>query len=277
MTSEVPVTRHPDHAAGDYLVAEGLGKVYTRKTGKGSELFHAFQDVDFTVKRGEFVVIVGPSGCGKTTVLRCIGGLLNYEEGTLRLDGELIISPGPERAIVFQHSSLLPWRSLERNVSYSIELRRELPKAIIRERVAAALEMVGLSSFSKSFPNELSGGMMQRANMARALVVEPELLLMDEPFGALDAMTREKLQQEVVNLATLQGRTTVFITHDIEEAVFLGDRILLMEIGNNGGGVRAEVQVPFERPRTQEIKRSIEFQQLVFELKNMLHGNSMLD
>jgi NitT/TauT family transport system ATP-binding protein len=276
MTSEVPVIRHPDHTAGDYLVVEGLGKVYTRKTGKESEFFHAFQDVDFAVKRGEFMVIVGPSGCGKTTVLRCIGGLLKYEEGSIRLDGELITSPGPERAIVFQHSSLLPWRSLERNVSYSLELRRELPKTIIRERVAAALEMVGLSSFSHSFPNELSGGMMQRANMARALVVEPELLLMDEPFGALDAMTREKLQQDVVNLAALQGRTTIFITHDIEEAVFLGDRILLMEIGSKGGGIRTEVQVPFERPRMQEIKLSAEFQQLVFELKNMLHVNSML-
>lgn len=273
MTSETQEIRSLDQTADNYLVAEGLGKIYTRKTGRERVLFHAFQDVSFAVQRGEFLVIVGPSGCGKTTLLRCVGGLINYDEGSLRLDGELINGPGVERAIVFQHSSLLPWRTLERNVSYSLELRRELPKRIIRERVSAALEMVGLSDFSQSFPNELSGGMRQRANMARALVVEPELLLMDEPFGALDAMTREKLQQDVVNLAALQGRTTIFITHDIEEAAFLGDRIVLMEIGDAGGGIRTEVVVPFERPRTQEIKLSVEFQQLVFKLKNMLHGN----
>jgi len=206
-----------------------------------------FEGLDLAVRDGETLCILGLSGCGKTTLLRCMHGLAGIDDGRIVIDGAEVHAPSRKVAMVFQHFGLLPWKRVRENVAYGLELAG-LPRAAIQERVAHYIEMVGLRGFESSYPNELSGGMQQRAGLARALAVEPDILLMDEPFGSLDALTREILQDELLRIYELAPRTMVFITHSIEEAIAMGDRILVLSA--RPARVRELFQVDIPRPRT---------------------------
>src|SRR5919204_1578291 len=213
----------------------------------------ALSDVTFSVADGEFLAIVGPSGCGKTSMLNIIAGLLPYEEGTVSIDGKRVSGPGIDRAVVFQHASLLPWRTIAGNVRYGMELQRRFDENMMKERADYFLKLVGLSGFERHYPSELSGGMQQRVNLARALAADPAVLLMDEPFAALDAQTREFMQSELLKIWARAKKTVVFITHQINEAIYLADRVVVMSA--RPGRVKDIFQVPFERPRNLSLKR----------------------
>jgi NitT/TauT family transport system ATP-binding protein len=184
--------------------------------------------IDLKVYEGELVCIVGPSGCGKTTLLNAVDGLIRTTGGQIMVDGRAISGPGPDRAMVFQHDSLFPWRTVLQNVMYGLDLQGKLPKAERRERAGKLVELVGLAGFAEHYPHELSGGMRQRVNIARALVMNPKLLLLDEPFAALDAQTREFMQVELLKILARAKTTALFITHQINEAVFLSNRVVVM-------------------------------------------------
>ncbi|HVY58755.1 MAG TPA: ABC transporter ATP-binding protein [Xanthobacteraceae bacterium] len=189
------------------------------------QVLRVLDDINLQVFEGELVAIVGPSGCGKTSFLNAVDGLLKLTDGAILVDGRAIDGPGPDRAMVFQHDSLFPWRTVLQNVSYGLELQGRLAKAEIRERALAFVDLVGLGGFAEHYPHELSGGMRQRVNIARALVMEPQLLLLDEPFAALDAQTREFMQLELLRILRRAGSTALFITHQINEAIFLANRV----------------------------------------------------
>lgn len=235
-----PSSAAPPGAGEALLRVEGIAVHYPRMA------LPALADVGLTAADGEFVSLLGPSGCGKTTLLRVIGGLLQATAGSVTLDGGPSMLPTPEKAFVFQHFNLFPWRTALGNVAYTLEIQR-VAKAERLARAREALELVGLREFEASYPSELSGGMQQRVGIARALTLHPRLLLMDEPFGAVDALTRERLQTEMSRICSEQALTTLLVTHSIDEAILLSDRILVMASGP--GRIIAEVEVPFERPR----------------------------
>ena len=220
----------------------------------------ALSDVTLSVAEGEVVAIVGPSGCGKTTLLNIVAGLLPYDRGTLAIDGRTIAGPGVDRAVVFQHSSLLPWRTIAGNVRYGMELQRRFDEASMQERTDFFIRLVGLEGFEKHYPSELSGGMQQRVNLARALAADPIVLLMDEPFAALDAQTREHMQAELLKIWTAARKTVLFITHQINEAVYLADRVAVMS--SRPGTVKGVFDIPFDRPRSLALKRDPRFLQI---------------
>jgi NitT/TauT family transport system ATP-binding protein len=217
----------------------------------------ALSDVSFSVEDGEFMAIVGPSGCGKTSMLNIVAGLLPYEDGTVSIDGKKVQGPGIDRAVVFQHASLLPWRTIARNVRYGMELQKRFDEATMEQRTDYFIKLVGLTGFERHFPSELSGGMQQRVNLARALAADPAVLLMDEPFAALDAQTREFMQAELLKIWSKAKKTVVFITHQINEAIYLADRVVVMSA--RPGRVKEIFQVPFERPRNLSLKRERRF------------------
>ncbi|MGI5229967.1 ABC transporter ATP-binding protein [Actinoallomurus sp. CA-142502] len=219
-----------------------------RSIGKGRRpsFTQVLSDISFTMYEGEIVSVVGLSGCGKTTLLRIVGGLLSPDDGTLRVAGREVKGPGLDRAIVFQQASLLPWRSALRNVEFGLELKRVAGN--VREQKARdALRLVGLADYEKYYPKQLSGGMQQRVGLARALAVDPEILLMDEPFSALDAQTREELQVELLDLNAKTRKTIMFVTHDLDEAIYLSDRVLVLL--PRPGRVHTVVDVDLPRPR----------------------------
>jgi NitT/TauT family transport system ATP-binding protein len=205
------------------VAIENLSMEFLRR----GERLVALQDIDLDVAPGEFFVIVGPSGCGKTTLLRVLQGLARATRGRALVSGKVVTAPGTDRGFVFQQDALYPWRSVLRNVGFGLELQG-VRKAQVRTRAQAMIELVGLSGFESHYPHELSGGMRQRVNLARALAIAPAILLMDEPFAALDALTRETMQHELLRIAAAAGTTVIFITHQIEEAVFLGDRVAVL-------------------------------------------------
>jgi len=209
----------------------------------------ALQDLTLSVTAGEFLAIVGPSGCGKTTFLNAIAGLVQPTAGTLTMDGRPIVGPGPDRAMVFQEYALMPWLATWDNVAFGLELRGQLRGEDGRRRVAQFIELVGLRGFERSFPHELSGGMRQRVGLARALVMDPRILLMDEPFAAVDAMTREIMQTEFERILSEAGRTVLLVTHSIDEAIAFADRIVV--ISSRPGRVQEIVPVDLPRPRWQ--------------------------
>jgi NitT/TauT family transport system ATP-binding protein len=245
--------------ASGRLVCTDVSKTFVSKDAT----LLALDKVSLTVEPGEFVALVGPSGCGKSTLLRMIDGLSKINGGTIEVGGNRVSRPGPDRAFVFQSDALLPWRSVEDNVALGLELRR-VPKKEARAEVTRLLEMVGLSDFRKRYPHELSGGMRQRVNMIRALAVDPQVLLMDEPFSALDAQTRELMQAEVTRLWAASKKTVLFVTHSIEEAVFLADRVLVMS--SRPGRIRAEFRISLERPRDVGIQRTPEFSEIARQI-----------
>jgi NitT/TauT family transport system ATP-binding protein len=224
--------------------------IHHRRQRYGDMLL-AVDGVSLEIADGEFVAIVGPSGCGKTTFLNAIDGLLPITSGSLALDGRAISGPGHDRAMVFQQPSLLPWRTVMGNVAYGLELQGvNAPDA--RARAKRFVELVGLRGFEESFPLELSGGMQQRVNLARALAVDPQVLLLDEPFAALDAQTRETMQAELLRVWNETRKTAVFITHDIVEAVYLADRVMVFS--GRPGRVKETIRVDLGRPRDLRIK-----------------------
>ena len=227
--------------------------------------------LSLNIASGEFVTIVGPSGCGKTTLLMCIAGLEPYE-GTILLDGSLVKGPQEGVAVVFQAPSLLPWRTARANARYGLEAQVSRPRRVKKEldaRAVEALKQVGLPQDAwNRYPDQLSGGMQQRINIARALATQPRLLLMDEPFGALDAITRGRLQVEFDRLSASIGITNVFITHDLEEAIYLGDRVIVM--GSSMGAIREERRIELPHPRDLELKFSEQFKRLLRDLHRTL-------
>ena len=261
-------------APAGFLTVDHVTKQYPPRQ-KGGQPLVVLDDVSLTAGSREFVVIIGPSGCGKSTLLSCVAGLTDYEHGSISIGGRAVDGPGTEAAVVFQHASLLPWRTVQQNVAYGLQRRRSASKQEIAERVQRAIGMVGLSGFEQHYPHEISGGMQQRTNLARALVVEPSLILMDEPFGALDALTKETMQDELSALFGQIDRAALFITHDIREAVYLADKVLVMS-ARPGRFVR-EFTIPFARPRTREITETPEFEEIVRELRHLLHGAEQTD
>jgi len=217
----------------------------------------ALANVSVSVADGEFVAIVGPSGCGKTTLLNIVAGLLPFDAGQVTIEGKSIAGPGVDRAVVFQHASLLPWRTIAGNIRYGMELQKRFDSRVMRERTEQFISLVGLTGFEQHYPSELSGGMQQRVNLARALATDPTVLLMDEPFAALDAQTREHMQAELLKIWASTRKTVVFITHQINEAVYLADRVVVM--GPRPGRVKGEFRIPFDRPRTLALKRDPRF------------------
>ena len=229
-----------------YIRVSGLSKTF----GGGSDGVLALQDVDCAIPEGSFVTIVGPSGCGKSTLLRILAGLLDYEVGSVLLDGQPIHGTRRDIGMVFQGSILLPWRTILENVMLPAEvLGLDLKRA--RERALQLLHMVRLDGFEHKLPRQLSGGMQQRASIARALLHDPKILLMDEPFGALDAMTRERMNLELQRIWMESGKTVVLITHSIPEAVFLGDQVLVMS--PRPGTLERVIAIDLPRPRTMDV------------------------
>jgi len=209
----------------------------------------AVEGVSFSVNTGEFLTVLGPSGCGKTTVLNVIAGLVHPSAGRVAVDGMPVRGPGPDRAVVFQNYALLPWRTVYDNVRFGIEMAKpKLPTST--NAIEETIELVGLQDFRNSYPHELSGGMQQRVGLARALVSDPQILLMDEPLGAVDALTREVMRAELERIIGETGKTVVFITHSIDEAILLGDRVVVFQ--SNPGSVREIIPVGLGRPRHGE-------------------------
>ena len=216
----------------------------------------ALDGVNLAIMDGEFVAIVGPSGCGKTTFLSVVDGLIAATGGRVLVDGEVVTKPGPDRAVVFQDASLLPWRTVLGNVLYGLECVG-VPMREARERAAHFIDLVGLSGFEHHYPYELSGGMQQRVNLARALVMDPKILLMDEPFASLDAQTREVMQEELLRIWAQAKKTVLFITHQIDEAIYLSDRVVVFS--GRPGKVKETIAVDMERPRPLGVKRQPRF------------------
>jgi NitT/TauT family transport system ATP-binding protein len=237
------------------LEIDHLSKRYWTERNASSVL--ALSDVSISVPDGEFMALVGPSGCGKTSLLNIVAGLLPYEEGSVRIDGKRVAGPGVDRSVVFQNASLLPWRTIAGNVRYGMEMQRRFDEATMRERTDYFIKLVGLSGFDRHYPSELSGGMQQRVNLARALASDPMVLLMDEPFAALDAQTREFMQSELLKIWAKARKTVLFITHQINEAVYLADRVAVMSA--RPGRIKQVFRIPFERPRTLHLKREPRF------------------
>jgi NitT/TauT family transport system ATP-binding protein len=251
--------------APDKLSVNAVGKTFLTR---GSSLV-VLDDINFNVRAGEFFVIVGQSGCGKTTFLRIVQGLDQPTSGGIELDGRPLHGPGPDRGFVFQHDALFPWRTILRNVMFGQELRGT-PRAEAEREARKIISLVGLAGFEQHYPHELSGGMRQRVNLARAFAVNPDLLLMDEPFAALDALTRESMQQELVRIVAETGKTVLFITHQIDEAVLLADRIAVFSA--RPGRVASIVDVDLPRPRTLALKRTPEFQAMVEHVWSLIAG-----
>jgi NitT/TauT family transport system ATP-binding protein len=224
------------------IVVDDLSKRYAAR----GETVEALADVNFDVADGEFLCLVGPSGCGKTTLFRTIAGLDSPSEGGVYVDGKCVTDPGIDRGMVFQNYALFPWRTVRGNIRFGLD-RPACDCPDCAARVRELIDLVGLSGFEDAYPKELSGGMKQRVGIARALAVDPDILLMDEPFGSLDPETRDRLHGELLDIWRETNKTVLFVTHEVEEAVTLGDRVLVM--GANPGHVRTTVDVSLDRPR----------------------------
>jgi NitT/TauT family transport system ATP-binding protein len=238
----------------------GLTKGFLR--GRG-DIIPVLADVSFAVADLEFVAIVGPSGCGKSTFLRIVDGLIEPDKGVVRLNGQAVQGPGHGRGMVFQSFDLFPWRTALSNVEFGLEMD-SVSRHERRERAQRWIELVGLKGFEHSYPHQLSGGMQQRVGIARALAIEPEVLLMDEPFGALDVQTRDLLQDELLAIWQRKRKTVLFVTHSIEEAIYLADRVLIFT--PRPARVERTLEVPFPRPRTEDVKSSHAFVELRREI-----------
>ncbi|KAA9160054.1 ABC transporter ATP-binding protein [Amycolatopsis acidicola] len=241
------------------LSVEDVCKSY--RSAARAEHLQVLRDVRFTVRAGEIVSIVGESGCGKTTLLRIVQGLVAADRGVVAVGGRQVSGPGSDRTTVFQQANLLPWRTARKNVEFGLEVQGR-DKAARVARARELLRLVGLENFENHYPHQLSGGMQQRIGLARALATNPDVLLMDEPFSALDAQTREVLQAELLGVLERTGKTIVFVTHDLDEAIYLSDRVVVMAA--RPGRVREIITVPFARPRPSlpELRAEQEFQQL---------------
>lgn len=243
------------------IVIQNLTKTYS-----GGKVV-ALQEINLEVRSNESLCILGPSGCGKTTLLRIVDCLIPRDRGEILLDGEPVNAPRPDVAMVFQHFGLFPWKNLQENIAYGLVLRGKT-KEEIHETVGRYIQLMGLTGFEKSYPYQLSGGMQQRAGLARALAISPSLLLMDEPFGALDAQTREMMQEELLRILDTEKKTMIFVTHSIDEAILLGDRIVMMS--RRPGRIRDILPVEIPRPRkiisVRSHSRYIELRNSIWEM-----------
>jgi NitT/TauT family transport system ATP-binding protein len=250
------------------IVVEGVSHTY--RPSRGRDVL-ALDDVSLEIAPREFVALLGPSGCGKSTLLYLIGGFLPVEKGAIRVEGAPVAAPGPDRGIVFQHFALFPWKTVRANVRYGLE-KMGLARDEQERRAQAHIEMVGLTGFEESYPSELSGGMKQRAALARTLAVDPNMLLMDEPFGALDAQTRSLMQAELLAIWQRSPKTVLFVTHDVQEAVLLAQRVAVMSA--RPGKVKTIVDVHLDRT-DPHIYRSPEFAAKVDEIWNLVRDEAL--
>jgi NitT/TauT family transport system ATP-binding protein len=248
------------------LRIEGVSKTFSRN---GKPSVEALRGIDLSIREGEFVSIVGASGSGKSTLLRIIDGLLAPTSGTVSVDGAPVTRPGPDRAMVFQQDSLLPWKTVTENVGYGLTLARR-PKPDVARIAQRFIDLTGLRGFEGHYPHQLSGGMRQRVNVARALAVDPRILLLDEPFAALDAQTREIMQTELLAIWQSTRKTVLLITHQIDEAVFLSDRVIVFSA--RPGTVIEEVETDLPRPRALELKRDPAFQRKVDHIWKLIEA-----
>jgi nitrate/nitrite transport system ATP-binding protein len=228
-----------------YLRLEGVGMAFDGRQGR----FSALESIDLTMAKGEFVALIGHSGCGKSTLLNLVSGLLRPTDGVVILAEKEVTGPGPDRGVVFQHHSLLPWLTCFENVHLAVERVFPEKSAQLKKRTHEALALVGLTPAEKKYPHEISGGMKQRVGIARALAIQPKMLLMDEPFGALDALTRATLQDELMRVVAETGATVLMVTHDVDEAVLLADRVAMM---TNGPAARIGELLEIDLPRPRQ-------------------------
>lgn len=240
------------------ILIKNLTKVFKTEDGMSIE---ALYDINIDIKEKEFVSVIGPSGCGKTTLLSLVAGLLKPTSGSINVDGNEINGPGRDRGVIFQQDAVFLWRKVENNVAYGLQIAK-IPKEERDRIVKHYLSLVGLEKFAKLYPKELSGGMRKRVALAMVLANNPKVLLMDEPFGALDYATKIKLQNELIRIWQKEKKTTLFITHDIEEAIFLGDRIIILVDGK----LADEYKIPFKRPRDDSIRFTDEFKKITNDL-----------
>ena len=245
------------------IEARSLCKTYHSRDGN----VLALQDVSLKVTDSEFVSILGPSGCGKSTLLRILDGLASADSGKVLMDGRPIERPTQERGFVFQSFNLFPWRTVRGNIEFGMEIKG-LPQQQRRTASQRLIELVGLTGFDRKYPHELSGGMQQRVGIARALAIDPAVLLMDEPFGALDAQTREDMQDELLRIWAAARKTVLFVTHSIEEAIYLSDRVLIMT--PRPGRILAVLEIPFDRPRSESHRTLPEFSALRHDIHSRL-------
>jgi nitrate/nitrite transport system ATP-binding protein len=258
----------------EFIKVENVEMVFTTKKGS----FHALREIDLTVAKGEFVTLIGHSGCGKSTLLNLIAGLTLPSSGMLLCDNREIAAPGPERAVVFQNHSLLPWLTCFENVHLAVErvFSATQPASVLKAKTDAALELVGMTHATAKRPHEISGGMKQRIGIARALAMEPKVLLMDEPFGALDALTRARLQDELLKIVARTESTVVMVTHDVDEAVLLSDRIVMMTNGpaaTIGEILHVDLARPRDRVALAEDRRYVHFRKEVLDFLYTRHGH----
>lgn len=266
VTEPVDGERIEARVANSKIYGKGVTKIY--KSSKKETL--AIDHIDFEILENEFVCIVGPSGCGKSTLIKMVGGLDDISDGSIILDDKKLNGPGADRGMVFQSYSLFPWLTVEENIKFGLKLKK-LPKAEMQDITDKYLELIGLTQFRKCLPKELSGGMKQRVAIARSLANNPEVLLMDEPFGALDPQTKANMQLLMRNIWQKERPTILFITHDIEEAVFLANRVYVMSA--RPGKIIAEVPVYLPYDRTLELKDTAEFIGLRRKVNEILHSH----
>ncbi len=263
MTADIPGSnRQPTLAK---IVIQELSVSFQSSGGQVT----ALDNINMTVAEDEFVCVMGPSGCGKTTLLNTIAGIVIPTHGTIHVGGRLVDTPGPDRAVVFQDDAVFPWMTVANNISYSLRMRRR-PKSEIQLVVDRYINLVGLAEFRDAWPHQLSGGMKKRVDLARGYAADPEVLLMDEPFGALDIMTKERLQEELHKIWLLAPRTTFFITHDLEEALYLGDRVVLMS--PRPGRIEREYLPDLPRERDMSVKTTPDFVGLAAQLREDLRA-----
>jgi NitT/TauT family transport system ATP-binding protein len=244
--------------------------IHTYRPPRGRPVL-ALSDISLEIRPREFLALLGPSGCGKSTLLYLVGGFLPIEGGRILVEGKPVAAPGPDRGIVFQHFALFPWKSVRSNILYGLE-RQGLPRAEREKRAQAFIDMVGLRGFEDSYPSQLSGGMKQRTAIARTLAIDPEVLLMDEPFGALDAQTRSIMQTELLKIWQRSPKTVIFVTHDVQEAVYLAERVAVMSA--RPGRIKAIVETKFPN-RDPSILRTKEFVEKVDELWNLVRDEAI--
>lgn len=252
------------------IEVKNLSVEFTMRRNGGALV--ALSDFHFTADSGKFVCVVGPSGCGKTSLLNVLAGLQKPAAGSVLLNGKQVSGPGSDRAMVFQSGALLPWRTVLRNIAYGLEIQG-IPAKEAARRSREMCNLVGLGGFEESYPRELSGGMQQRVNLARALATHPKLLLMDEPFASLDAQTRDYMQTEILRIWNQTRQTVIFVTHQIEEAVFLADEIIVMTA--RPGRVKMSIAIDLPRPRLPEVKKSPAFHDYVDQLRDLVQQEFM--
>jgi NitT/TauT family transport system ATP-binding protein len=253
----------PNGAVGEAQIrASGVNKIF----GEGPSAVVALKDINLEITPGEFVCVLGPSGCGKSTLLNAIAGFSPPTTGLIEVSGRAVTAPGPDRGMVFQEYALFPWMTVERNIAFGLEIQG-VPKGVVRIKVEALLDMLGMKEFRQRFPKDLSGGMRQRVAIARILAIDPPIMLMDEPFGALDSLTRRSLQDELLRIWRAVGKTVVFVTHSIEEAVYLGTRVVILTY--RPGTIKKDISIELPYPRDSN---SIAFNDIKRDLAEIVHA-----